>query len=40
MRSGGVVGGDIHVETGCGGEEVWDVEKSEGGPGGGIKSGV
>jgi hypothetical protein len=27
---------DIHVETG-GGEEVWDVEQSEGGSGGGIK---
>ena len=25
---------DIHVETGSGGEEVWDVEGSEGGWGG------
>jgi hypothetical protein len=23
--------GDIHVEMGWGGEEVWDVEQSEGG---------
>ena len=22
--------GGIHVETGCGGEEVWDVEQLEG----------
>jgi hypothetical protein len=29
-----VGGGDIHVETGWGGEEVWDVEQSEGGWGG------
>jgi hypothetical protein len=28
-----VEGGGIHVETGCGGEEVWDVEQSEGGRG-------
>jgi hypothetical protein len=26
-----VGGGDIHVEAGWGGEEVWDVEQSEGG---------
>jgi hypothetical protein len=32
-------GGDIHVET-EGGEEVWDVEQSEGGLGGSIKYGV
>jgi hypothetical protein len=24
-------GGGIHVETGWGGEEVWDVEQSDGG---------
>jgi hypothetical protein len=30
----GVEGGGIHVETGCGGEEVWDVEHLEGGRGG------
>jgi hypothetical protein len=29
-----VGGGGIHVETGWGGEEVWDVEQSEGGCGG------
>jgi hypothetical protein len=33
------VGGDIHVERGSG-EEVWDVEQSEGRLGGGIKYGV
>ena len=27
-------GGGIHVEMGCGGEEVWDVEQLEGGRGG------
>ena len=26
--------GDIHMETGSGGKEVWDVEQSEGGWGG------
>jgi hypothetical protein len=35
----GVGGRDILMETG-GGEEVWDVKQSEGGLGGGIKSGV
>jgi hypothetical protein len=29
-----VEGGGIHVETGCGGEEVWDVEQLKGGCGG------
>ena len=29
VRWGG--GGSIHVEMGWGGEEVWDVEQSEGG---------
>jgi hypothetical protein len=29
-----VEGGGIHVETGCGGEEVWDVEQLESGRGG------
>jgi hypothetical protein len=29
VRWGG--GGDIHMETGWGGEEVWDVEQLEGG---------
>ena len=28
-------GGDIHVEMGWGGEEVWDVEQTEGGWGAG-----
>jgi hypothetical protein len=28
-----VLGRGIHVETGCGGEEVWDVEQLEGGRG-------
>ena len=32
VRWGG--GGGIHVERGCGGEEVWDVEQLEGGKGG------
>jgi hypothetical protein len=31
VRWGG--GGAIHVEMGCGGEEVWDVEQLEGGRG-------
>jgi hypothetical protein len=30
MESGGVGSGGIHVETGWGEEEVWDVEQSEG----------
>jgi hypothetical protein len=29
-----VEGGGIHVETECGGEEVWDVEQLEGERGG------
>jgi hypothetical protein len=29
--------GSIHVEMGCGGEEVWDAEHSEGGSGGGSR---
>lgn len=29
-------GGGIHVEMGCGGEKVWDVEQSEGGWGGAV----
>ena len=33
IRWGG--GGSIHVETGWGGVEVWDVEQSEGGWGDG-----
>jgi hypothetical protein len=33
VRSGG--GEGIHVETGWGGEEVWDMEQSDGGWGGG-----
>jgi hypothetical protein len=35
-------GGDIHMEIGCGGEEVWDVEQSEGrwGWGWGMECGV
>jgi hypothetical protein len=32
-RSGMVGGGHIHVETGWAGEEVWDVDQSEGGRG-------
>jgi hypothetical protein len=32
-----VEGGGIHVETGCGGEEVWDVEELKGGRGGGME---
>jgi hypothetical protein len=28
-----VDGGGIHVEKGCGGEEVWDMEQLEGGRG-------
>jgi hypothetical protein len=32
VRWGG--GGGIHMEMGWGGEEVWDVEQSEGGWGG------
>jgi hypothetical protein len=24
-------GGGIHLETGCGGDEVWDVDQSKGG---------
>jgi hypothetical protein len=40
-KSGGVRGGGIHVEMGCGGEEVWDVEWSEGGwEGQGMEYGV
>jgi hypothetical protein len=35
-----VEGGGIHVETGLGGEEVWDVEQSEGGWGGGEGNGI
>ena len=27
--SGGVGSGSIHMETGLGGEELWDVEQSE-----------
>ena len=27
VRWGGGGGGDIHMETGVGGEEVWDVEQ-------------
>ena len=27
-------GGGIHVETGCDGDEVWDVKQLEGGRGG------
>ena len=33
-------GGDIHVETEWGGEEVWDVEQLEGGWGGGAGNGI
>jgi hypothetical protein len=29
-----VEGGGVHAETGCGGEEVWDVELLESGRGG------
>ena len=33
--------GGIHVETGCGGDEVWNVEQLEGGRGGrGMEYGV
>jgi hypothetical protein len=36
-----VGGGDIHVETGGGGgEEVWDMEQSEGGLWGGAGNGI
>ena len=33
-RQGGVESGGIRMEMGWGGEEVWDVEQSEGGWGG------
>ena len=32
--------GDIHVETGWGREDVWDVEQSEGGWVGGAGNGI
>jgi hypothetical protein len=28
------------METGWGGEEVWDMEQSEGGCGGGVRNGI
>ena len=34
LEVSGVGDGSIHLETGWGGKEVWDVEQSEGGSGG------